>query len=222
MKPVINASDIAGLNTTFGAMPKDVRENYGAGVTLAFNHQWGNQVNFGTYFTPGKVMTVYYDSPYNLEKTKSFLKIIGQSDTSINPFFGNGVGPQWHIPIWDWDANNRYFQMHYDDLKNFTGVEDFTHKAISMFRFVIFLAGEDESYKEDGKIFIGPKPVTLLGARIGDPVEVAWMVSGNTSASTNIGRDGMLSVGKDETAEKLTVKAILNGTAGAEAVINVQ
>ena len=83
-------------------------------------------------------------------------------------------------------------------------------------------------------VFVTPSTVSLIGGEsctfsafvyglFSPSQEVTWTVSGNKSRNTKISADGLLTVGKDETAERLTIKAtsVLDKTKSASVTVDI-
>ena len=83
-------------------------------------------------------------------------------------------------------------------------------------------------------VFVSPSTVSTIGGNncqfsavvyglFSPSQEVTWSVSGNKSRNTKISADGLLTVGKDETAERLTIKAtsVLDKTKSASVTVDI-
>ena len=93
------------------------------------------------------------------------------------------------------------------------------------------VAPEENQKPEEITLFVTPEAVEVLQGKTqqftatvknetGTLPELAWTVVGNQSQNTTVDNNGMLTVGKDETADKIIVRAALaaNPEKGADAV----
>ena len=93
------------------------------------------------------------------------------------------------------------------------------------------VAPEENQKPEEITLFVMPEAVEVLQGKTqqftatvknetGTLPELAWTVVGNQSQNTTVDNNGMLTVGKDETADKIIVRAALaaNPEKGADAV----
>jgi len=188
---------------------------------MLFNGCHGHNMDMGQYWNSSeKVLRVYYDSPYDLARTKEYLKFFGFNPFRYGDIYDTNLRPEFVIPITKWDENNGWFELSYAEVLAHVGkanlnagssplndAYNLTGPNLGRYQFAISI------YNPDGDFTIGdlpvlPKDMRLEYAAIA-PEPIVWFVEGNYSANTTISNTGLLTVGADETAEELTVKAAL-------------
>jgi len=159
--------------------PWAIRKNYGSGFSIPMNGKWGNEEDLGA-LVPGWALTIFYDpGPYDLATVQHWVRIVAVSTGILNPVFGGDWGPDFQIPISDWDPDNGYFQMTYDDLFNhFEKFEpgwgtDFSKASIGDMQFVIIIGWEEakDEIEDPDLRAIGPDDMFIIGARLGEEIK---------------------------------------------------
>lgn len=219
----VNLAAAVGLP---GVVPAKLRQNIGYefnvspwhrdgsqqnSVEILFNSLHGHHYNMQDNFTPEKVVRVHFESPYDIETTKAFLKFFSFNpladpniDAYMLPDSANFLGPDKMVPIRRWDeVNNGYFEVYYDDYVDFLGTSDLSVNGIGAYQFAVSL------YNEEGGSHVGDLPIVVTDVRLGlpyDPPTLVWSV--NSDKST-ISQTGLLTVSPYEELDGLTITAAL-------------
>ena len=190
-------------------IPTQLMYNYSQVAKMPGNSSDGCNFDWGNVIKPERVITVYYDSPYSLEHTKKCLKAFVRNQRFI-PW----TNESW-VKIRAWDSQNKYLQLFYGDFVDiFGGTTDFSEESVGEFTLALTV------YNNEGDS-VGEQPITVIKVEFGD-IDVGlteniysaiWSVSDNKSTDTAINKNGLLTIGQNETAETLVV-SVNSGSGG--------